>query len=331
MNKVVLLNLLIIIILLCACSSNLSLLSNDEESNNGFDNTESVLPAQEYTNSTSIGINVEIVGTDFWHKETIIDWITYNEGEIEANLAIANGSKGITQAGVIVLTDGVPVKFRLEGEGYDVMHFFDLEGEIIKKIHFIPEFYAEYGRIDIYVLCNTQKISNDRLWGVSFTILVDLENTTKIQSNTYIPNAKVVELRKGLQETYGTIHPEGISSVSGWIFPAMLHDIITLLDGVPGETTVSLQGSQEIWFECATRLPGRYRVALFINYEPAELYEESSVFDFFIDLNEMLSINFDLSNFIDDTTASFFVIITEIEVASSFPYTYVSNRYIIQP
>ena len=73
------------------------------------------------------------------------------EDTILASIDIANGVEGVSPCDLLILADGVPVSFLVDGERYQYYHM-DVIGYQRIDAEISAEFSLNIGRLDFYVL-----------------------------------------------------------------------------------------------------------------------------------------------------------------------------------
>ena len=209
------------------------------------------------TNLTVNLINLRTVG----HNASGLETVRCEEEKIKANIYVTNKAEGYTSCSLIILADGAPVRFSIDGESYDSYHMY-AAGDLMLQAELEPEFDLHIGRLDFYLLSDHKKQNRmNGMGSVQWTCLVEQEE------EAVMPEA--------LHETVKTRPATSSSSFSGfgtwaWIWEAEDED--REYTNV-GPDSINYHPGDDLILEAVAGEPGYYRTVLICDGKYADATE----------------------------------------------------------
>ena len=288
------------------------------------------------SNGFGFNINLEMPGTVFYFNRQVsrAHRFFYDGGEVTVNIIAENHQSGVMSTGIIVLCDGIPVESRLDSdEETHLIHYIGVEDITIQKLSFTPQFYEGLGRIDFYLLFNTD-LKNGQIFGpmsgMTFVLMADLPESYESfsHSSVWVELQPIREMVKFLFIKSTDPSFEG-NQKSSWVTPISIYD--PEKSGIYQTASWELDNIPKIQYESGAVRSGWYRTIFFLDFEPFAFDGENYVIDYMLEEGEMLSMEIDLDGYLDDGPVSFFSIVTEMEPDTPWPSSGTSMRYELKP
>ena len=178
-----------------------------------------------------------------------------SSGMIHATVTVQNGLKKTQRYELMVLADGVPVEFEIEGELYKAYPI-DLTPQYkMIEIQLKKDFVLNLGRLDVLLSFSEDPQADYHL--ACYNLRIDLDDESLLPESL----CTTIEQRVGVKGKY-----DG-ESYDAWIWNEGA--VPTDIDNV-GPRTISVQNEEEILFEAISGLPGMYRTVLVMNGHPVD-------------------------------------------------------------
>ena len=205
------------------------------------------------------------------------------EDTIRATVDVANGVEGYAGCSLLVLMDGAPAVFTIEGDRYESYHM-DLSGYRRLDIELDAAFDLNIGRLDFYLLNENGPES------VSFTYCIEQDEAPMIPEKLH----ETVPSREGVVD-----HFRG-SSISSWLWDSEDH----IFDDMNvGPERIDYHPGEDLIFEATAGEAGYYRTVMICGGRIADATENgerieyidwygsadnADMLHFTIQINEML-------------------------------------------
>ena len=231
---------------------------NDDSTNASLEKPEEMKDLSEDSRTTWMaGMNTTLEDAEMIGDLSTQRYIAYTDpGDvIKANVIMQNGLNKSQRFELMVFADGIPVKFKVNGEQYNSYPVDLTPGLKIIPIEFDKDFALNLGRLD-FVMSYTENLQGSFHLG-SQTLRIDIDG------ESLVPTAlcATVAQREIFQEKYTG------KAYDAWIW----NEGVTPTDtDAAGPRKLSLRDGETVLLEAIATKPGLYRTVLVVGETPVE-------------------------------------------------------------
>lgn len=203
-----------------------------------------------------IGVNVKSCTLQEHNDQTLID--LYNEGSspLHVEVWLQNGLDCSQPYNLMVLADGVPIEFNIDGICY-LSYSLSLSPKQTKlDLECTPDFTLSLGRLDFLLFYNGNPQSDFHM--TTYTVFIEQSNHNMQAS---IPFQTTSEQREGLYDAFDN------GAYGAWLWPSAT---LPMPSARTGSRELEIQVNEPFLFEAVASNPGAYRTILIWNNRPID-------------------------------------------------------------